>query len=106
MEVSKLRETLRKYGALDNDYRLKAFLEIYRNPGISFNEIARKLKVERSLLAYHLDVLKAAGLIALSVERESKTTSHYTLTKEGENLLQEILKKQASSNPVKDYRLR
>jgi len=64
-----------------------------------FNEIARKLKVERGLLAYHLGVLKGADPIALSVERESKTISHYALTKEGENLLQEILKTQASSNP-------
>ncbi|RLE67600.1 MAG: hypothetical protein DRJ34_04505 [Thermoprotei archaeon] len=91
MENNELHKLLIKYGALDNKYRLKAILLIYRNPGISFNELARKIGIQRGLLAYHLGVLKAANLININPQREGRKLSHYYLTEEGEKLLRQIL---------------
>jgi len=85
-----LREKLRLYAALDSDLRLKAFFEIDRKPDISFNELSRKLKIERGLLGYHLGVLKAAGLVNVDYERRSKETSKYRLTGEGEKVLKKL----------------
>ncbi|MEM3693693.1 MAG: helix-turn-helix domain-containing protein [Candidatus Bathyarchaeia archaeon] len=96
MEEKELRRLLLKYGALDNEYRLKAFLTIGENEGISFNDLARKLGIERGLCAYHLGILKAANLVALDLERRGRSSSHYRLTDEGrkflEYLMQEIRK--------------
>lgn len=90
MEKSELRRMLTKYGALDNELRLKAFLTVGKNPGISFNELARKLKVEKGLLAYHLGVLKSANLLSMSLQREGKKFSHYRITEEGRKLLEKV----------------
>lgn len=72
----------------DNELQLKAFLIVGENPGISFNELARKLKVEKGLLAYHLGVLKSANLLSMNPQREGKKLSHYRITEEGEKLLE------------------
>ncbi|MEM2123401.1 MAG: helix-turn-helix domain-containing protein [Candidatus Bathyarchaeia archaeon] len=90
-EVSELRQLLRRYGALDNENRLRAFLAIYENPGISFNEIARRVGVKRELLAYHLSVLKAADLVAMNLDRRGKAISNYQPTEEGKALMEAIL---------------
>jgi len=91
MEISELRQLLRKYGALDNEYRLKAVLLIYEKPGISFNELARELGIERGLLAYHLGVLKATNLITMNPRREGRKLSHYRLTEEGRKFIEDLL---------------
>jgi len=91
--VKELRSLLRKYGALDNELRLAAVLEIMENPGISFNDLARKLGVEKGLLAYHIGVLKAAGLVKVNPHRKGRKTSHYQLTEECKSILEELLSK-------------
>jgi DNA-binding transcriptional ArsR family regulator len=90
MSVEEVRRQLWDYRALGNGIRLNAFLEISRQPGVSFNELSRIIGVERGLLAYHLAVLKAAGIVKVSYERRSKQTSKYELTREGERLAQEL----------------
>jgi DNA-binding transcriptional ArsR family regulator len=90
MSIEEVRRRLRAYRALDNGVRLNAFLEISRQPGVSFNDLSRIIGVERGLLAYHLAVLKAAGIVKVSYERRSKQTSKYELTREGEKLAQEL----------------
>jgi Mn-dependent DtxR family transcriptional regulator len=72
------------YGALDNRTRLLAYEIIYDQPGIAFNELARRLGVKTGLAAYHLALLKAAGLVEFRYVRRRKETSHYRLTKFGE----------------------
>lgn len=89
-EKSELHQMLLKYRALDNELRLKAFLTVGENPGISFNELARKLKVEKGLLAYHLGVLKSANLLSMNPRREGKKLSHYRITEEGERFLEKV----------------
>ncbi|MEM2930800.1 MAG: winged helix-turn-helix domain-containing protein [Thermoproteota archaeon] len=90
MSIGEARRRLRIYRALDNEIRLKAFLAIRRMPGASFNELARTIGIERGLLAYHLAVLKAAGIVEARYGRRSKQTSEYTLTSEGEKLAEEL----------------
>jgi len=90
MSIRKARQRLRLYRALDNEIRLNAFLAIRRQPGVSFNRLARETWVERGLLAYHLAVLKAAGIVRAKYERRSRQTSEYVLTREGERLAEEL----------------
>ncbi|MEM3465694.1 MAG: winged helix-turn-helix domain-containing protein [Thermoproteota archaeon] len=93
MSIREARRRLRIYRALDNEIRLKAFLAVSRQPGASFNELARAIGVERGLLAYHLAVLKAAGIVEARYERRSRQTSMYTLTNEGKKLAEELCSK-------------
>lgn len=65
-------------------------MTISKQPGISFNDLSRMVGVERGLLAYHLAVLKATGIVKVGYERRSKQTSKYELTHEGNRLAQEI----------------
>jgi DNA-binding transcriptional ArsR family regulator len=97
MAIEEIREKLRKYAALDNDLRLKAVFEVDDKPDISFNELSRKLKIERGLLGYHLGVLKAAGLVNVDYERRSKETSKYRLTEEGKKVLEELSRESKSN---------
>jgi DNA-binding transcriptional ArsR family regulator len=90
MSIREARQRLRLYRALDNEIRLNAFLAIRRQPGVSFNRLARETGVERGLLAYHLAVLKAAGIVRAKYERRSRQTSEYVLTREGERLAGEL----------------
>ncbi len=77
-------EQLMVYGALDNRTRLLAYRILYDEPDIAFNALARRLGVKTGLAAYHLALLKAAGLVEFRYVRRSKETSHYRLTKYGE----------------------
>lgn len=83
-------------------YRLKAFAEIAKNPGIYFSDLARKLGVERGLLAYHVGVLHAAGLVEQTLERRSKQISKYTVSEKGKRVLRELSSK---SKRWKSHRL-
>jgi len=89
-ETEEVRRKLRTYRALDHDLRLKAYVAINEQPRLSFNELSRKLKIARGLMAYHLGVLKAANLINVNYVRRSKETSEYELTKEGKKTLKEL----------------
>ena len=83
-------EKLRVYTALGNRLRLSAFFVIAKNPGLSFNQIRKKLKVEKGLLAYHLAVLKAGGLVSFTYARKGRETSSYQLTDMGKNMYTEL----------------
>jgi len=90
MKEEEIYERLMAYRALDNPARLRAFILIERNPGIHFNELARRVGVERGLLAYHLGVLHAAELVERTLERESKALSKYRLSRRGKRILGEL----------------
>ncbi len=89
-ELREAYEKLRVYGVLNNPVRLKAFFLIFNSPGIKFNEIAKKIKVRKSLVAYHLGLLKAAGLATFKYERSGKATSSYWVTDLGKRTMGEI----------------
>jgi DNA-binding transcriptional ArsR family regulator len=79
------------YGTLQNPLRLDAFLLISENPGIAFNEIAKRFKEDKALVAYHLGVLKTAGLVSFTYDRKGKTSySSYALTDAGKRILTEL----------------
>ena len=98
-------EQLRAYTALDNPVRLKAFAFIHEGRSRSFNEIAKRVDVETGLAAYHLGVLKAAGLVAVTYERSGRDTSAYSLTANGERLYASLFRtsprKRARVGPVR-----
>ena len=93
MEIQEVRDKLMAYGALKNPYRWKAFIEIEKNPGIYFSDLARKINIERGLLAYHIGVLHATELIERTLERESKRISKYKITEKGKQILRELSSK-------------
>jgi DNA-binding transcriptional ArsR family regulator len=90
MSILDASEQLRAYTALDNWTRLRAVWSIMNAPEISFNNLARRLKIERSLLGYHLGVLKAAGLIRVEHKRRRKDTSQYHLSQDCVKLLNKL----------------
>jgi DNA-binding transcriptional ArsR family regulator len=89
-ELKQAYEKLRVYSVLDNRVRLEAFFLISDNPGIKFNEIVKGVKVRKSLVAYHLGLLKAAGLVTFQYERNGKATSSYWLTDLGKGTMEEL----------------
>jgi len=89
-ELERARERLLVYSALDNQIRLEAFFVIARSPGISFNEIRKRLGVEKGHLAYHLGLLKASGLVSFTYERKGRVTSRYDLTERGKAMFAEL----------------
>jgi len=93
MSVAEILSELRRYTALDNESRLQAYLTLCERPSIAFNELARRVHVQKGLLAYHLGVLKAAGLVEVKYQRASKKTSEYYPTKEGKKLLRKLCPK-------------
>lgn len=89
-ELKQAYEKLRVYSVLDNPVRLKAFFLISDNPGIKFNDVVKSVKVRKSLVAYHLGLLKAAGLVTFKYERKGKATSSYWLTDLGKRTMGEL----------------
>ena len=79
------------YTGFDHPIRWRAYDIIRRQPNLSFNEIARLLKVKTGLAAYHLMVLKAAKVVDFRYKRESKKTSQYFVTPRGERFYREII---------------
>ncbi len=86
-------DRLRAYTALDNPIRLRAFRLIHESPGASFNEIAKRIRIESGLLAYHIGVLKAAGVVDVTYEREGRQVTSYRLGARGEELFSELFHK-------------
>jgi len=91
-DLMKAYESLATYTALANRLRLKAFFLIAKDPGLSFSQIQKKMKVEKGHLAYHLAILKFGGLVNLNYERKGRTTSRYSLTAQGHEMYDELLK--------------
>src|SRR2546430_12760246 len=84
-------DRLKAYTALDNPIRLRAFRLIYESPGVPFNEIARRIRIESGLLAYHMGVLKAAGVVDVTYQREGRQVTSYRLGARGGGLFPELL---------------
>jgi len=89
-DLKEARRKLMIYGALDTPVPLKAFFLIRDNPGISFKEIANQVKAKKALVAYHLAVLKASGLVTFTYERKGRSTSSYYLTDLGKKTAKEL----------------
>ena len=94
---------LRAYTALDNPIRLRAFRLIHESPRVPFNEIARRIRIESGLLAYHMGVLKAARVVDVTYERDGRQVTSYRLSAKGEELFSELFHKRPSptSKPAK-----
>lgn len=90
MNNKKIKEMLKILRALDNDTRLKILAVLQAEPNLSFNDIARKTGIERGALAYHLGVLKQAGLVELKYERRSKKITQYSLTGKARDVLAKL----------------
>src|SRR2546425_3959892 len=84
---------LRAYTALDNPIRLRAFRLIHESPGVPFNHIARRIRIESGLLAYHMGVLKAAGVVDVTYDREGRQVTSYRLGSKSELLFSELFRK-------------
>lgn len=90
-EVSpEVAQRLRAYGALDNPIRLRAYRIVHDAPEVSFNDLARKLNLASGLAAYHLGVLKSAGLVEVRYVRSGMATSRYALTALGARIFEDL----------------
>src|SRR2546425_3175937 len=89
-------DRLKAYTALDNPIRLRAFRLIHESPGVPFNEIARRIRIESGLLAYHMGVLKAAGVVDVTYERDGRQVTSYRLSAKGEELFSELLDRKST----------
>src|SRR5713101_2755003 len=83
-------DRLRVYTALNNPIRLRAFRLIHDSPGVPFSEIAKQVRIESGLLAYHMGVLKAAGVVAVAYERDGRQVTAYRLGARGDELFSEL----------------
>ena len=83
-------DRLRAYTALDNPIRLRAFRVIHESPGVPFNQVARRIRIESGLLAYHMGVLRAAGVVDVTYERDGRQVTSYRLGPRGEELFSEL----------------
>ncbi len=81
---------LRAFASLRSPARVRAFVLIHDHPGISFNELARKLKVPTGHMAYHIALLRSGGLVDLHYVRRSKETSEYRLSHFGLQMYKEV----------------
>jgi len=93
MSTTQILGQARAYAGLASKSRVRAYVAVSESPGIGFNDLARKIHMKKELLAYHLGVLKAAGLVELRYQRKSKKTSCYYPTKEGKRLVRLISKR-------------
>lgn len=100
-----LLEKLMVYRALDSDYRLLIISTLYNEPEISFNDLARRTGIEKGLLAYHLGVLRKAGLIECEFVRRSKKTSKYRLTEKGLKAVEEFKLDKVSIEKARESKL-
>lgn len=89
-------DRLRAYTALDNPIRLRAFRLIHESPGVPFNQIAKHIRIESGLLAYHMGVLRAAGVVDVTYERDGRQVTSYRLGARGEELFSELFRKRPS----------
>src|SRR3989442_6715042 len=96
-------DRLRSYTALDNPIRLRAFRLIHESSGVPFNEIAKRIRIESGLLAYHMGVLKAAGGVDVTYARDGRHVTSHPLSAKGEELFSELFHRRPSptSKPAK-----
>ncbi len=89
-------DQLRSYTALDNPIRLKAFRLIHDSPGVPFNEIAKYVRVDSGLLAYHMGVLKTAEIVDVTYGRQGRQVTSYRLSPRGKELFADLFAKAAA----------
>src|SRR5436309_14235286 len=89
---SEVIERLKAYTALDNPIRLRAIRLIHDTPGVPINEIAKHIHLESGLLAYHLGVLKAAGVVDVAYARDGRQVTSYRLGGIGHELYSELFR--------------
>ncbi|MGB9760654.1 MAG: transcriptional regulator [Brevinematia bacterium] len=88
--MEEARRMLTIYRALDNDSRLKILYTVLNEPDIAFNDIARKVGIDKPALAYHLGVLKCVGLVEMEYQKRSKKLTKYRVTEEGKETLKKL----------------
>ena len=71
--------------------QLDVLMNVYRHPGLSQHEVARKLLVGRSNITMLLPQLERQGLLRRETDARDKRVMRLTLTREGEVLLMEAL---------------
>jgi DNA-binding MarR family transcriptional regulator len=97
--VEELRRMLTIYRVLDNESRLRIIFTIINEPDIAFNDIARKTGIDKPALAYHLGVLKRAGLVEMEYQKRSKKLTKYRVTDEGKKILEKLIKEKPIKLP-------
>ncbi len=88
-----LRRKGRDLSIISNKNRLNILYFLNENSkNQNFNEIAVKLKVDTSNLAYHINLLKKTGFINNSMlpDKEGRTFSYYSITEKGKKMLKLI----------------
>lgn len=71
--------------------QLDMLMNIYRHPGMSQHDLARKLLVGRSNITMLLPQMEQRGLLTRENDAKDKRVMRLTLTTEGETLLMEAL---------------
>lgn len=91
-EKAVVRELTRSLAALDLKIgQLDVMMNIYRNPGRSQHDVARKLLIGRSNVTMLLPQLEAQGLIRREGDQKDKRVIRLFLTERGEERLMEAL---------------
>ena len=72
--------------------QLDVLMNLYRHPGISQHDLARKLLVGRSNITMLLPQMESRNLLKREGDDKDKRVLRLTLTKEGETLLMKALK--------------
>ena len=92
-EKAVVRELTRALAALDLKIgQLDVMMNIYRHPGRSQHDVARKLLIGRSNVTMLLPQLEAQGLIRREGDQKDKRVIRLFLTERGEERLMEALK--------------
>src|SRR5262245_41340555 len=71
--------------------QLDMLMNLYRHPGMSQHQLARKLLVGRSNITMLLPQMESRGLLTRENDAKDKRVMRLTLTAEGEALLMEAL---------------
>ena len=92
-EKAVVRELTRSLATLDLKIgQLDVMMNIYRHPGMSQHDVARKLLIGRSNVTMLLPQLETQGLIRREGDQKDKRVMRLYLTEGGEERLMEALK--------------
>ena len=92
-EKAVVRELTRSLAPLDLKIgQLDVLMNIYRHPGASQHDVARRLLIGRSNITMLLPQLEKQGLIRREGDAKDKRVMRLTLTEEGEARLMQALK--------------
>jgi DNA-binding MarR family transcriptional regulator/uncharacterized protein YoxC len=79
------------YRVLCNKSRLRIIFTIINEPGIAFNDIARKTGINKFALSRHLIALMNVGLVEKEYQKRSKKLK-FRVTNEGKEIFEELIK--------------